>query len=127
MVRSKILDKGEETIDIYPEVWTTNRRGEKARVASDVPVTVRCTVAEDRQSVAELEGQVDLKTLRVLTREVEGIGSQARVFLRGEEWDIASPPHFSSGVSRGMRHMELILRSRNKINRPEHMGAQFSG
>lgn len=117
MARSKLLDKGEEQIMIYPEVWATNRRGERSRVPSDIPVTVRCTVAEERSAVAELPGQVELKSLRVLCRHVEGTGPYSRVFMRGEEWDIAAPPHYSTGASRAMRHMELVLRSRNNVNR----------
>lgn len=127
MGRSKLLDKGEETIQIFPEVWVTNRRGERLRTPADTPVTVRCTVAEDRQSVAELPGQVDVKVLRILCRPVEGTGSRARVFFRGEEYDLVQPPHFSSGASRGMRHMELLIRSRNALGQPDHQPAPFSG
>jgi hypothetical protein len=116
MVRSKILDKGEETITIYPEVLETNRRGETYRVPAETGVTVRCTVAEERQSSAELAGQVDVKVVRILCRTVQGTGSQTRVVFRGEEWDLAEPPHFSSGVSRRMKHMELLLRSRNRLD-----------
>lgn len=125
MVRSKILDRGEETIQIFPEVLVNNKRGEKMRVPSTTPVTLRCTVAEDRQATAELPGQVDTKVVRALMRAVDGVGSQSRVFLRGEEWDLASPPHFSSGVSKGMRHMELLLRSRNALGRPDATGGGF--
>lgn len=125
MVRSRILDHGQETVDIYPEVMVTNKRGDRLRTPSETAVRVRVTVAEDRQAAAELPGQVDVKVVRLLCREVAGVGSHARVVFRGEEWDLASPPHFSSGASRGMRHMELLIRSRNALGRPDQTGGGF--
>jgi hypothetical protein len=115
VTRSRLVTQGQETIDIYPEVKVENNRGEVYKTPSQFPVTVRCTVAEERQSSAELAGQVDVKIVRIICRNVAGTGAQSRVVFRGEEWDLAEPPHFSTGASRAMRHMELLLRSRNKL------------
>ena len=116
MGRSKILDRGEARITLYPEVTVVNRRGETYRVPSEEGVTVRATISEERQSTAELAGQVEGKVIRVVCRYVEGVGAETRVVFRGEEWDLAEPPHISLGASKRMRHLELLLRSRNKLD-----------
>lgn len=114
-MRLRVLDRGREEIILYPEEWQTSRSGVKLKVPSDIGVTVPCTAAEERQSTAELPGQVDNKVTRINCRIVEGVGSNSRAFFRGEEWDIAAPPTISRGHSKALDHMELILRGRNKL------------
>lgn len=115
MGRSKLLDRGEEVIELYPQEWVTNRRGERMQLPSATPIVRRCTVAEDRQATAELPGQVENKAVRVHVRSAPNVGSWAGAFFRGEEWDISQPPHISTGTSKAMRHVEFLLRSRNGL------------
>jgi hypothetical protein len=82
-------------------------------VPDDTPVEIRVTTAEDRQSDAEIAGQVSVKVVRVLTRWAP-VGSWARVEYAGETWDLQSPPRFVTGPSRASDHVEFILRSRNQ-------------
>jgi hypothetical protein len=114
MARSRLLDAGRETILVYPEVLTVNSRGDEIRVPSDVPVEVKVTTSAQRQGDAEVPGQVSIKTVRCITRDAP-VGSWARIVYRGEEWDLAAPPRFTPGLSKATRHVEFILRSRNKL------------
>jgi len=114
MARSRLLDAGREIILVYPEVLTVNSRGDEIRVPSDVPVEVKVTTSAQRQGDAEVPGQVSIKTVRCITRDAP-VGSWARIVYRGEEWDLAAPPRFTPGLSKATRHVEFILRSRNKL------------
>lgn len=112
---SRLVDRGNEFMDVWVTVVATDRDGNRVRVPSDKPYRVRVTVAEDRQSDAELAGQVTTKVVRVVMRQAPDLDSWAAVRFRGEYWDLASPPHFSNGVSRAVKHVEVLLRSRNNI------------
>lgn len=114
MGRSRLLDAGRETMLIYPEILTTNARGDEVRVPSETPVEIRVTTSSQRQGDAELPGQVSIKAMRCITREAP-VGSWARIIFRGEEWDLAAPPRFTPGVSRNTQHVEFIIRSRNRL------------
>lgn len=121
MAKSKIMDDGEETAVVYPEIRVENRRGQVYKTPADRGRTVRVTVPEDRQSVAEIPGQLNVKVVRLIFRwpyeDVVGTGS--RVEFRNEEWDLQEPPHFSSGASRAMRHVEVLIKSRNQLGGQE--------
>lgn len=114
MGRSRLLDAGRETMLIYPEVTTTNARGDSVRIPAEVPVEIRVTTSSQRQGDAELPGQVSIKAMRCITRDAP-VGSWARIVFRGEEWDLAAPPRFTPGVSRNTQHVEFVIRSRNKL------------
>jgi hypothetical protein len=116
-MRSRILDRGTETLLVYPEVRVTDSRGNSLLQPAETPVTLRVTTAEERQSDAELPGQVSIKVVRVLTRSAP-VGSWARVVYNGEEWDLAGPPRFVQGLSKATRHVEFQLRSRNQAGIP---------
>ena len=111
---SRLLDRGNAVLDIYPEVETTNRRGDKMKIPSETPVKVRVSMSKDRNSTAELPGQVDVKIIRCVTRTAP-VGTWSRIVYGGEDWDLAAPPHFSDGVSRATRNVTFTIRSRNKI------------
>lgn len=114
MARSALLDRGRERMLIYPEVSTVNARGDEIRIPSTTPVEIRVIVTAQRQGDSEIAGQVSIKMLYCITRSAP-VDSWAKIFFRGEEWDLASPPHFSVGLSRNLDHVEFIIRSRNKI------------
>ena len=118
MPRSKILDRGEETAVIFPQVVQVNRRGEKYKVPGEEGRKVRVTVSADKQATAELPGQVHVKAVRLFFRwpaHYGDLGTVSRVHFRGEEWDLSVPPHISTGTSRATRHVELIIKSRNNL------------
>lgn len=115
MARSRLLDAGRETMLIYPEVLTTNSRGDEVRIPSEDPIEIRVTTSAQRQGDAEIAGQVSIKTMRCITRSAP-VGSWARIVFRGEEWDLASPPRFTPGVSKATQHVEFIIRSRNRLD-----------
>lgn len=113
MARSRLLSSGQETATFYPSEWQVNAMGVRLKAPSQVGITRRVTVSGDRQATAELPGQVSTKVVKLLCRPVPGLDGEARVEFRGEEWDLAMPPHHSSGASRATLHDEITLRSRN--------------
>ncbi|MCQ9385120.1 hypothetical protein [Brevibacterium moorei] len=115
MARSRLVDRGNEYLTVYPAVDAIDEDGMAVRVPGDDAVRVRVTVAEDRQSDAELPGQVAVKVARLVAREIPGVDSYAALYFRGEPWELVNPPHFSNGVSRTVKHVELLIRSRNSI------------
>lgn len=100
---------------IYPEVLVINARGDQVRVPSEDPIEVRVTTSAQRQGDAEIPGQVSIKTMRCIARDAP-VGSWARIEFRGEDWDLASPPRFTEGLSKATKHVEFIIRSRNKLD-----------
>jgi len=114
MARSRLLDKGRSLMLVYPEVLTTNSRGDEVRIPATTPVEVWVTTSAQRQGDAEIPGQVSIKTMRCITRSAP-VGSWARIVFEGEEWDLAVPPRFTPGLSRATQHVEFVIRSRNKL------------
>ncbi len=114
MRNSVLLDRGSEMMFIYPETRYTDNRGNTI-VKPDLtkPLTRWVNVVTDRQSDAELLGQVSVKVLRFATRSIPGGDSQARVWFRNEWWDLAIPPK-NSWQTRALSHSEYIIRSRNQ-------------
>lgn len=115
MARSRLVDRGNEIVTIYPSTLTEDADGNKIRVPSTTGYQRRVTVSEDRQADAELPGQVSNKVVRLTLRDAPGIDSYAEIWFRGEPWDLGGPPHFSNGASRAVRHVELTIRSRNEM------------
>lgn len=122
MARSRLIDRGNETVTVYPSVLETDSDGNEIRVAGSQSYVRRVTVASERQADAELPGQVSNKVVRVTMRDAPGLDSYAEVWFRGERWDLGGPPHFSNGASRAVQHVEVILRSRQKMPRGELHG-----
>lgn len=115
MARSRLIDYGNEIVRFYVSETKVDRQGNEVVVPSEKFYERRATVAEERQSDAELPGQVSAKVVRLVVRDAPALDSWAEVHFRGERWDLAGPPHFSNGVSRAVRHVELTLRSRNNM------------
>ena len=111
-MKSLLLDRGQAILEIYPEVTMTNSRGDLVKMPGLVPIKVRASISRDRNASAELPGQVDIKIMRVLARTAP-TGAWSRIVYDGEEWDLASPPHFGVGVSRATRSVSFTIRSRN--------------
>lgn len=115
MAISRLVDRGNEIVQICPSILKHDIDGNPIRVADDEWYSRRATVAEDRQADAELSGQVSNKVIRLTVRDAPGVDSYAAIWFRGERWDLGQPPHFSNGVSRAVKHTELVLRSRNQM------------
>jgi hypothetical protein len=113
-VRSRLLDRGSETMTVYLEETVTDSLGNPHKRPSGVGIELRVTSSEDRSSDAELPGQVHNKVMRILARQVPA-GTYSRIIFRGEEWDMASPPTMTRGTTKRLRHMEFTIKSRNKI------------
>lgn len=86
-------------------------RNNLVRVPSDVPVKIRATTSADRSSIAELPGQVEVSIIKCVTRDAP-VGSWARVVYNDQEWDLASPPRRSPGMSKASQFISFTLRSR---------------
>jgi hypothetical protein len=114
MRNSHLLDRGTEKIIVYPEVRDTDRRGNSYVTYSNTPIVRKIHVATDRQSDAELIGQVAVKILRFTTRTIPGLSSQSLVWFRGEYWDLAKPETMSR-QTRALSHGEYVIRSRNQV------------
>lgn len=114
MVRSRLLDRGSETLVVYLEETATDSLGNPVKRPSGTGVTIRVTSSEDRSSDAELPGQVSNKVIRIMARQVP-IGSWSRVVFNGEEWDLASPPRFTPGATKRLKHIEFTIKSRNRL------------
>lgn len=117
-MKSLLLDRGRTVILVYPETEVVNSRGERVRVPSETPVSVRVSMSRDRNASAELPGQVDVKIIRCVARSAP-VGSWVRVVYAGEEWDLTAPPHFSSGVSKATSNVTFTIRSRNDVGASE--------
>lgn len=113
-MKSRLLDRGRETLLIYPEVEVVNRRGERVRVPAETPVAVKVSMSKDRNATAELPGQVDVKIYRCVARTAP-VGAWVKIVHNGEEWDLTSPPSFSEGVSKNTRQVSFTIRSRNDV------------
>lgn len=113
-MRSRLLDRGRETLTVYLEETATDSLGNTIKRPSGDGVELRVTASEDRSSDAELPGQVSNKVLRIMARQVPA-GSWSRVIFRGEEWDLGLPPTFTEGATRRLRHIEFTIKSRNRL------------
>lgn len=113
MRRSLILDRGAETMTVYPTITVVDaRRNEREQPDMSNPIRVRVTAVTDRQSVAELDGQVEVKILKIMARYLP-VTTWARCEFRGELWDLAIPPTINR-TSRALSHYEIVIRSRNE-------------
>ena len=119
---SRLLDRGNEELTIYPVVSVTDMLGNTtSQPDNNNPLTMMVNVSTDRQTSAEIVGQLDVKVLKISFRKYppdvdENTFSPAsydRLVLRGEEWDTAQPPVWSN-VSRATSHYALIIHSRNR-------------
>lgn len=111
---SVVMDRGRETCTVYPEKRIMDSRGNSKLIPDlDNPITVRVSAETDRQSDAELPGQVSSKVLNLFTRTAP-VTSWVEVLFRDEFWDVAKPPTKSVGISKATDHWMFQIRSRNQ-------------
>lgn len=104
--------RGQQVV-IYPTKEIVDNRGHTVAMADmDHPVIRKAAVIPQRSSKAELPGQQDIHTVRlILDNAVSGLDSWSRVLYMGEYWDVMVPPQFHAG-SRHVRHYTIDVRRR---------------
>lgn len=119
MALSRILDRGRERAWFYNVVEVRDSRGNRVKSNPQLadPYGCRVTVAEDRQSKAELPGQVDFRVLRMHLRDHAVTTSWDLVWFRDRWWEPANPEWDSSGFQNA-DHQELLLREANQVTIP---------
>lgn len=105
-----LLDHGPDEVDIYPQVETTDDRGNVIHVPAAEPVTVRCRVQPVSSADVAVAGEQVTTVYRLITRDAP-LGPWARVEWNGREWDLAGEPLRSNG-SPTTRHVTALLRAR---------------
>lgn len=117
---SKLLDRGRQTLIVWPVVRKVEPRRGTVEYHPDLenPVRLRVTTGADRSQIADLPGQIDVELVRCITRSFpRGVGSTwSKVELDGEEYDLAVPARYSPGPSRATSHWEFLLRSRSNLD-----------
>lgn len=116
---STLLDKGRQTLVVWPSIEVTNSRGSTEWTQDlDNPIRMRVTTSMDRSQIADLPGQVDVEVVKVKTRTYPGRdgGTWARCQLDGVEYDLAEPPRYTKGPSRTLSHWTFTLRSRANLD-----------
>lgn len=113
---SVFADRGAEEIELWPTVQVTDRRGNTTLGPAPSPIVRKCSVSLDRSQIADANGNVEAKVLRVVVRNLpDTVTSWSRVRFRGVDWDMQEPP-LESGFSPLTKHWELTLRSRNMVS-----------
>ena len=105
-----LLDRGNETADVYPEVETTDADGNIIRVPADTPVTITCRIQPVSSAEAAFHGQQTTTVYRLIARDAP-LGAWALVHARGRDWDLSGEPQWSNGSPR-TRHVTALLRAR---------------
>lgn len=111
-----LLDTGNETVLVWPQVETTDPDGNPVRVPADAPVTVRGRVQPVSSADVIAAGQQTSTRYRFSSRTAP-LGAWARVHWDGRDWDVDGEPLTSNG-SRRTRHVVAILRARGAEGEP---------
>ena len=114
-----LLDRGRETVILYPEVVVTDADGNIKTQPSATGITItRCVVQTQNQSGTaarrkeqDNEGFETDQIYRVrLPRSYQGtIGAQAKLVWRGQEWAVFGDPIRYSGSAR-TAHYDFSIR-----------------
>lgn len=108
-----LLDRGQEVLDVYPEVATTDDLGNTVVGPAPTPVRIRAAVQPVTADELSEVGQSLLTTYRVIARSAP-VGPWARVRWvsdGGTWWDVVGRPRRYS-MSPRTAHMDAILRER---------------
>lgn len=105
-----LLDTGNETILVWPEVDATDSDGNPVKVPAPDPIQVQCRVQPVSSTDVVAAGQQTVARYRVITRDAP-LGPWARVRWRGRDWDVEGEPLWSNGSPR-TRHVKAILKAR---------------
>ncbi|GAU66663.1 hypothetical protein SSP35_03_03110 [Streptomyces sp. NBRC 110611] len=105
-----LLDRGNETVTIYPQEQTTDDRGNVVWRPSAIPVVVRCRIQPEDPDEPTVAGQATTTTYRVIARDAP-LGPWARVEWDGRTWDVVGEPRRYNGSS-ATRHIDALIRAR---------------
>lgn len=105
-----LLDTGNETALVWPEVDDTDPDGNPIKVPAADPVPVQCRVQPVSSDDVVAAGQQTVARYRLITRSAP-LGPWARVRWSDRDWDIDGEPLWSNGSKR-TRHVAAILKAR---------------
>lgn len=108
-----LLDRGEETLDVYPEVETLDDLGNVVVGPASEPVRIRASVQPVTSDELSAVGQDLVTTYRVICRSAP-LSAWARVrwvSAGGTWWDVIGRPR-RYGMSPRTAHIDALLRER---------------
>lgn len=108
-----LLDRGAETLDVYPEVTTTDDLGNVIVGPAETPVRITASVQPVTSDELAAAGQDLVTTYRLIARTAP-VGAWARirwVNAGGSWWDVIGKPR-RYGMSPRTAHIDAILRER---------------
>ena len=108
-----LLDRGAETLDVYPEVTTTDDLGNVVVGPASEPVRITASVQPVTSDELAAAGQDLVTTYRLIARTAP-VGAWARirwVNAGGSWWDVIGKPR-RYGMSPRTAHIDAILRER---------------
>ena len=108
-----LLDRGEETLDVYPEVTTTDDLGNVIVRPASTPTRITASVQPVTSDELAAAGQDLVTTYRLIARTAP-VGAWARIRWvnhGGTWWDVIGKPR-RYGMSKRTAHIDAILRER---------------
>lgn len=108
-----LLDRGAETLDVYPEVTTTDDLGNVVVGPASEPVRITASVQPVTSDELAAAGQDLITTYRLIARTAP-VGAWARIRWvnnGGSWWDVIGKPR-RYGMSPRTAHIDAILRER---------------
>lgn len=108
-----LLDRGAETLDVYPEVTTTDDLGNVVVGPADTPIRITASVQPVTSDELAAAGQDLITTYRLIARTAP-VGAWARIRWvnnGGTWWDVIGRPR-RYGMSPRTAHIDAILRER---------------
>lgn len=113
MVAVSLLDRGEQTLDVYVEETTTDDLGNVVVRPAEEPVRVRASVQPVTSDEESVVGQDLVTTYRVICRTAP-LGAWARIRWvedGGTWWDVIGRPR-RYGMSLRTAHVDALIRQR---------------
>lgn len=108
-----LLDRGEQVLDVYPEVTTTDDLGNVIIGPASEPIRVTASVQPVTSDELAAAGQDLVTTYRLIARTAP-VGAWARIRWvsdGGTWWDVVGRPR-RYGMSARTAHVDAILRER---------------
>ena len=108
-----LLDRGEQTLDVYPEVTSTDDLGNPVVGPAEEPIRITASVQPVTSDELSAVGQDLVTTYRLIARTAP-VGAWARVRwvnADGTWWDVIGRPR-RYGMSRRTAHIDAVLRER---------------
>lgn len=114
-----LLDRGEQTLDIYPEASTTDSLGNVVVGPAEEPIRIVASVQPVTSDELSAVGQDLVTTYRLIARTAP-LGAWARIRWvnhSGTWWDVIGRPR-RYGMSKRTAHIDAILRERKDLPTP---------